>query len=154
MTQITRRLLIALGALAGVAALVSFASAATVKHIRTGYYEAGIVGMNGGYQIGAWDVTKTHGEYAMTVDSMYDGIYYPDSDKCGGSVPLTKTEIPLSKHFSFAVRDEEDVTLPNGDAATQKVKWNGHWVTSHSVEGKITITVGNCTDKRKWGGGI
>jgi hypothetical protein len=145
------RVLIVIGASVAVMALSGLASAANVKHVRTGYYEAGIDGMNGGFSLGVWDVTKTHGKYALTVDPMYNGIYPPDSNKCGGSVPLTQTEIPLSKNFSFSVRDEEPTTLPNGDPGTQKVKWNGRWVTSHTAEGKVTITVGNCTDKSKWG---
>ncbi len=145
------RLLIMIGASVAAVALSGLASAANLKHIATGYYEAGVDG-HGEFSVGVWDVTKSHGKYAMTVDPMYNGIYPPDSDKCGDSLPLTKTEIPLSKNFSFAVRDEEPTTLPNGDPGTQKVKWNGRWVSSHKVGGKITITVGKCTDKRKWGG--
>lgn len=144
------RLLIVIGAILVLTALAGVASATKVKHIRTGYYEAGIDG-NGGFSLGVWDVTKTQGKYAMTVDAMYNGIYAPDSNKCGGSLPLTQTEIPLSKNFSFAVRDEEPTTLPNGHPATRKVKWSGRWITSHSAKGKVTITVGKCTDKRKWG---
>lgn len=145
------RLLIVIGASVMVVALSGLASAANLKHIRTGYYEAGIHG-HGSFSVGVWDVIRPHGKYAMTVDPAHDGIYPPDSNKCGGDLPLTKTEIPLSKHFSFAIRDKEPTTLPNGHPGTRKVKWTGHWTKPHSAVGKIKITVGHCTDKRKWGG--
>jgi hypothetical protein len=107
---------------------------------KAGVWEAAPKGVDS-YSLGGWTLGKVNGHLHMTAHPDFGGVYYPNADRCGGTLnpALSKPDYRLGSKGTFRIKDLEQNFTKQGKPLVQHVVWTGRFTHRKAVQGKISI---------------